>query len=797
MGNDWKKNKSKPKQDNFRNKRGDQGALDKLVSKKNPLYAYKIFDNRDKPLIGTSGTSKVILHSERVFENVIQALGSIKTKVTDVTRGNINEGKNIVKYKTMSLINFDESLSEYNIFSTQPITTGIFDVNNNDIFTYEDENGQYERDEISNKVFKSGNNINITSINTLDIFREQNIYFEVFNSTDEIDFTLKDYSIDAIGVRLPVTTGIGKVSARGLSDNTEEEIDLTINPTLTTAKLYLSKFSILDSKRFDMMEQYNNPLVQLDVLESEKWVDNDQLKTHFDDNIEDDKSIMNLLLGLICLKHFQDRRYQDVQRDAQGNITDTIRGFSLSDANKFPDEEINDKFIEYWLTNIKDEKNLAKAYGYVAMLSEYIVSSYTFKKGQNNYGQLWRFNLSYVYDDKLKIINDFTSSVQLKLLSDVLKFEQVQTGDPNVKQIKITGIKDKYLSISKTIMSSDLFGIKIESMDDQLKESDISQYIGQNKPNQDNKYFALQPVKDYDTLKNIYKPKGTKIKSINDKETRSSIVSHSSDWLVKMLITNFGSASDVSTDQVESILWRIGDTIGFGHIELASLKGIDYLSAIRMLFYGGTQIEFYSLFPKNGKRIDDATKIMKVFIDFLRSNDKIQNVPKSQDYIIEKKYNTGVYLLSQKDGKRWDLNTSDNIKAFVQYITNTGLNNVNIPRDYVWYFEETYDIKYINDVFSNRYIGINTEQEYKDNQLDINNNSTYEVWFDFNDKHKGTIKKIKNFRIWTKGGGNISYIKKYSYTDADGKNVERKKEYQYKLTATHSFEDALTEIYDD
>lgn len=794
----WRKKSSTPKQANYRNNKGQADALDRLVSKKGGLWAYKIYNNRSKPLVGNDGTSKVILYDAAYVENIITTIGSIKTKVTDVTRGNVNEGKNIVKYKTMSISNMNEELSKWDLFSLHPIGEGIFDLSNMDVFTYEEESGIYERDEVGAGVFKTGNVLSMISINTLDIFKEQNIYFEVFKTFDDIYFNLPEYKISHITIGLPSSVGLGKATARGISNNIEEELDLVIDETHTDPKLFLSKFSIIDSERFDMIEQFHNPLVQVPWKEAGKWVVQEPVNTNMG-TTANQKALKNLLFGLACLKHFQDRRYQGVTRDAQGNITDAIRGFSLASADKIPDKEINTKFIEYWLNNMTTDTTKNLAYGYVAMLSKYISSSYTFQKGQEGYGQLYRFEMSFVYSDEMKTIDHFDDTLKLKLESDIINFEQVK--DPNDKplqEIKMKGLKNKFLNISKTNLSSDVFGIKIVSMEDQLKETNISQYIGENNSNEDNKYFAIQPAKDYTVMEKMWNGSKEVIWRKGDKEQRQVLQPWNPNQVLDFALTDFGRYRDrFLFQQINRLL------VKWGGQPISLLSDTYYI--IERLFKGIFENTWNIPLQKITDDLALAATIGEFQHDFvkdlfneIKSIDEYFQIPSSSDYNVTNIISSEVYIVDSVDGSNWLINTEDEVIKFIQHLIPRLQAGYHAEKIFTWYFKRSYEVTYTKDVIGEKHHNVVSEQEYKDTQNNINVYHTWYIRLNFADKHKDVINRIKNFRLWTKGGGQFIYTKHFSYKDEKlNKIVSTSKSYRFSLSATHSFDAALTEIFDD
>lgn len=197
------------------------------------------------------------------------------------------------------------------------------------------------------------------------------------------------------------------------------------------------------------------------------------------------------------------------------------------------------------MENIVDEKMKLLAYGYIAMLSDYLESSYTFKSQQNKYGQLYRFFVAFAYDNKLKVINDFTVPINFLLNQHIydmqLKAQPAadeadgDADDTPVAELEIIGLKDKFKNLSKIKLTSNILGITFGEPSEVLQANNMSNFIGENKPSDDAKYFALQATKTYEDLLNKYKPTETVIKAKGSKEVRKIIKSFSQSDVLELL----------------------------------------------------------------------------------------------------------------------------------------------------------------------------------------------------------------------------------------------------------------------
>lgn len=749
----WKKKRIQDKVEQNRNTSSDNDALDRLVNLKKGIYAYKIFNNSNRPLIGNDGASNVILYDRTFIENIVFTVSETKTKVQEVTRGEISEGKNIIKYKTLTLLNVDKPLEEYDIFSESPIGEGIYDRSNLNVFAYEEETGTYEREEISQNISKIGQSVHLITINALDIYREQSIYFENYDKMENIPQLKKGYKVNQIKYDLPVGVGVIYNSVRAISNGLEEDIDLYLDEVNTTAKMFVSKFSMINNFRSDIREEYSNPMNQLNIEEAQKYLTNKNIVDTIGSDTEDKKSILNLICGLLTINYFQNRRYQGLIRDAQGNITDAIRGFSMSDADKFENSEINDNFIRYWLENITSDEYKILAYGYIAMLSDYIESSYSFKKEQNKYGQLYRFKATFSYDEKLKEINNFDTPINILLISNIYKIQN------NNNAIEIIDIEDQFKNISKSKLSSDILGITYGEATDILQANNLSNYIGDNKPSEDAKYFALQAAADYTKLLNKYKPLQNIIKHVNDKEIRKRIKSYSQQEVYD--ITK--NLPNIPTNTYGYFGWTLNQNID---PRLVLIMGINpeygFLEAIKWI------LKEYDLF--------------------------LNAVPESNFYKLSKTISSTAYVIDNTDGEKYEVGNDARLKLLADKLAASFRNQKH--RILTFYKEIEYEVIYTQDILSNIYNGIISEQEYYDNQNELNTSDIYTLAVNFSPKHKETITSIVSIDLITKGGGNITYIKDFEYEE-NGKIVKKEKRYHYTLPATHSFKQALFKIYDN
>lgn len=775
----WKKKRLQDKVEQNRNTSSDADALDRLVNLETGIYAYKILNNNNRPLIGNDGVSNVILYDRTLIKNIAFTISETKTKVQEVTRGEISEGKNIIKYKTATLLNVDKSLEEYDVFSKEAISPGIYDKSNLNIFVYEEESGSYEREEISNHISKTGQSVSLITINALDIYREQSIYFETYTSRNQIPQLKPGYKVTSLKYNLPTGVGVIYNAARAVSNGIEEDVDILLDEANTDAKIFLSKFSMADNYTNVLREEYSNPMNQLKFNEAVKYYSLKNIIDVIGKDTEDKKSILNLIIGLLTINYFQNRRYQDLTRDAQGNITDTIRGFSMADADKFENSEINDNFIKYWIENITEEKNKIIAYGYIAMLSDYIESSYTFKTQQNMYAQLYRFKAIFVYDAKLKTINNFETPVELLLIQNIYDINvqttpAVNPNNPDVVEHKIIGLKSKFKNLSKPKLSSNILGITFAEPTDTLQANNISNFIGENKPSEDGKYFALQATKNYDELLTKYQPSETIIKPKGTKEVRKIIKSYSSNEVYELF------------KRLDLLKYRM--TIG------GILQGI-----ISIISPGASMAQFNEIFKNLAAEFQNWT--VWILNKFKENN--VIKIPTSNDYEISKTISSSAYIIDINTGKKYNQADEEEVKKLGLLLEQTyqayagASSNGQNPGDRIIFYEEVeYEITYLNDVTAENYNGLISEQEYYDNQQLLNLNDRFTFATKFSPKHKDSINSIVSVDLITKGGGEIVYIKNHEWLE-DGNLVQEEKRYHYNLSASHSFKQALFKIYDN